>query len=241
MTLINLQVIRNTFNSFIKPDQQVPPALVTDLLRRYSTKEGYDLYPDVKDFFSRLQDYKSSSYVNELAWPFEKIVVGIITNSDDRVPGILESFGLKINSRRFNTSSQPTKYTSTQDDIDFVILSYDVGHEKPERRIFSAATSMLTEIVAGNKADLPSEDFEKLYVGDDLEKDYDGARAAGWHALLLDRNGVMDRARGFRLGRVGLQDKEGKERKVLLARSLLDVEMWKPMVFEERRHGNLRS
>jgi FMN phosphatase YigB (HAD superfamily) len=181
-------VIRNTFTPFTKPDQEVPPALISDLLRRYSTKEGYTLYPDVQEFFQRIQRYKGSGKALGAEWPFERTIVGIITNSDDRVPGILESFGLQINSRRYSASSSPDKYSSTQDDVDFVVLSYDVGYEKPDKRVFGAAVSMLAEMTPEN----PSSEYEKLYVGDDLEKDYDGAEAVGWNAVLVDRNGIMD-------------------------------------------------
>jgi ribonucleotide monophosphatase NagD (HAD superfamily) len=107
-----------------------------------------------------------------------------------------------------------------------VALSYDVGHEKPDRRIFDAATEMLAETVASKDKGLTINDFDKLYVGDDLEKDYDGAKAAGWYAVLLDRGGVMKEAKKFRFGQVGMEDQEGKERKVLMARSLNDLELW---------------
>ncbi|KAF2818958.1 hypothetical protein CC86DRAFT_472388 [Ophiobolus disseminans] len=221
-------VIRNTFTPFTKPGQEVPPALITDLLRRYSTREGYNLKPGVKEFFQRLQSYKSSPLGGSCPWPVKKIIVGVITNSDDRVPGILESFGLRIDSRRFTTSSKPAKYTSVESDVDFVVLSYDVGHEKPDRRIFDAATTMLTEMVSGEQSGLTAEDFEKLYVGDDFKKDYDGARAAGWHAVLLDRDGVMDKVKNFRLGRIRMKKKHGQGKRVM-ARSILDLELWRPI------------
>lgn len=66
-------------------------------------------------------------------------------------------------------------------DIDFVALSYDVGFSKPDSRIFDATKKMVQE-------DL-DHDLECLHVGDDLEKDYDAAQAAGWRSVLLDRNG----------------------------------------------------
>ncbi|KAH8704508.1 haloacid dehalogenase [Phaeosphaeriaceae sp. PMI808] len=216
-------VIRKTFTSFLTPGQEVPQALVSDLLQRYSSHEGYNMYPDVKEFFSKLHAHRTSKKADALPWPFEKIVVGVITNSDDRVPSILQSFGLKVNPRRFNTSPQPKVSSSVRNDIDFAVMSYDVGHEKPDQRIFDAALTLAT-----SEDSTLSADFEKLYVGDDLEKDFGGARAAGWHAVLLDRNNGMQENKDFRFGWVGLKDKKGEEKQVLLARSLLDLAEWKP-------------
>jgi FMN phosphatase YigB (HAD superfamily) len=200
--------------------------LITELLKRYSSKEGYDLYPDVQGFFNKLQHYKRTAKAGKAPWPYDKTVIGVISNSDDRIPGILRSLGLKVGTNRSGSSSSSTTKTSSGDDIDFVALSYDVGHEKPDRRIFDAATEMLAETVASKDKGLNINDFDKLYVGDDLEKDYDGAKAAGWYAVLLDRGGVMKKAEKFRFGQVGMEDKDGKERKVLMARSLNDLELW---------------
>jgi FMN phosphatase YigB (HAD superfamily) len=215
----------------LKPNQDVPRALITELLQKFSSKDGYDLYPDVKDFFLQLQNHATSRMTDRLdaPWPYNRIVVGIITNSDDRVPSILESLGLKVGPRRVGQSSQYMAHSSVRKDIDFVVHSYDVGHEKPDRRIFDAATSLLTSTLAKDGQGITSDDFEKLYVGDDLEKDYEGAEAAGWHAVLLDRNGVMDKAKGFHLGRVGVKNKKGRETKVIMAKTLLDLERWLPI------------
>lgn len=56
-------------------------------------------------------------------------------------------------------------------------ISSEVGHRKPSRRFFESLVQM-SALTAG----------EILYVGDDLENDYDGARAAGLHAILLDED-----------------------------------------------------
>ena len=61
------------------------------------------------------------------------------------------------------------------DDIDFVMLSYDVGFEKPDSKIFDATKQML-----------PGQE-RFVHVGDDLQKDYLGAKRAGWEGVLLDR------------------------------------------------------
>ena len=229
------QVIRGAFTPFLKPGQSVPPALTTELWQHFSTGAPYSLYPDVKDFFLELRKYKATGPTEVLPWKFDKIVVGIISNSDDRAVSILEGMGLEISPRRVGKPSLTTTQDSSRFDIDFVALSYDVGHEKPDHHIFDAATSLLDETLADEAKGLRASDFEKLYLGDDLENDYFGALAAGWYPVLLDRKGVMDRARGFRFGSVGTTDKQGEEVKVTMARSLLTLDRWVPKVPEKTR------
>lgn len=158
-----------------------------ELLQRYSTKEGYDIFPDVVPFFEMLR--QNPSFANVKSWPWDKTIVGIITNSDDRVPGILESFGLKVGPRRVGTPDQRTAEAALEDDISFVVLSYDVGVEKPNRAIFDAAIDSFKETLSGSDDGLQAEDFEKLYIGDSLQHDFFGAKRAGWNSLMLDRGG----------------------------------------------------
>lgn len=224
------EVINHTFQPFLRPKEKVPRALITELYQKFATKEAYYLFPDVKDFFLELHKYKITRPTDLIKWPYEKVIVGVITNSDNRVPGILQSFGLEVASRRFGLVTSTDAEYDSEKDVDFVVMSYDVGHEKPDRQIFNAATSMLTETLVSGNEGLKADDFEKLYVGDDLEKDFDGARAAGWEAVLLDRSGMTDKAKNFQLGPWGLKDRSGSERKVLAAKSLLDLYQWRATV-----------
>lgn len=128
------------------------------------------MYPDVLPFFDSLRQIQAASH-GDPAWCKPK--VGIITNSDDRVPSILSSFGLQVGLRRHEIDSQAS--FKAEDDINFLILSYDVGFEKPDSRIFDAAKQM----VPGQA--------RYLHVGDDLRKDYYAAKRAGWEGFLLDR------------------------------------------------------
>lgn len=73
-------------------------------------------------------------------------------------------------------SSEPSN--RDRDDIDFVALSYDVGAEKPDRKMFDAARELGGEL----------EPDECLHVGDDLVKDVQAAEAAGWHSVIVDRS-----------------------------------------------------
>lgn len=154
--------------------------MVPDLLTRFGTKEGYNLYPDVLPFFIRLSDSAGSRTVDE----WSSITVGIITNSDDRVPGVLESFGLLVGNLRYGDilkhDQQKESRRTSNNDIDFVIMSYDVDCEKPDPAIFDAA------VIASGYQKLDK--VTKIYVGDDYKKDIEGARNAGWQPVWLRRD-----------------------------------------------------
>lgn len=84
--------------------------------------------------------------------------IGVISNFDPRLNDILQHLNL-INY------------------FDFIITSYDIGYSKPDERIFQSA-------IIKSKNDMqPS---NALHIGDDFEKDYVGARAAGWNAILIN-------------------------------------------------------
>ncbi|KAF2803791.1 uncharacterized protein BDZ99DRAFT_467916 [Mytilinidion resinicola] len=189
-------VITKTLTPFLAKDQPLPDALVSDLLTRFSTEKGYTLYPDVLPFFRKLRDLKarrSGFKPTNDPWRWDRTVVGVITNSDDRVPGILASLGLRVAPKRFGVPSNVQRFEFEKkvgDDVSFVVMSYDVGFEKPDRRIFDAAKELLKETLAESDADVTEEDvedFQMLYVGDDVRKDYFGAGSAGWSAVVLDR------------------------------------------------------
>ena len=141
-----------------------------DLLARFSSAAGYRLYPDVLPFFKSLRQIKAASH-GDSAW--SKPIIGVITNSDDRVPSILSSFGLQVGLWRHG--NDPQAFLNAGDDINLVILSYDVGFEKPDRAIFDTTKQMV-----------PGQG-RFVHIGDDLQKDYYAAKKAGWDGVLLDR------------------------------------------------------
>lgn len=116
-----------------------------------------------------------------------KLETGIITNSDHRVPSVLSDLGLHVGPRRYGTNTCALDLEdSSQVNINFVVMSYDVGFEKPDRRIFDIARQL------GSKGQLIEpyeiEPYECLHVGDHIQQDFLGAQAAGWNSLLLNRH-----------------------------------------------------
>ncbi|KAF2457758.1 hypothetical protein BDY21DRAFT_390454 [Lineolata rhizophorae] len=210
-------VITSTFRPFTTPSVPVVPApLCHDLMTRFSSAAGYKPYPDVLPFFASLRAMRAEAALHpaaagsvaatptarRLGWRWDRTVVGVVTNSDDRVPSILASLGVSVAGRRAGAAgASPAAAPGRRqcdggagEDVEFVVLSYDVGFEKPDREIFDAATHMLAETLASSSSsssrtaqEYDVADFEKLYVGDELKKDVLGAKDAGWNAILLDR------------------------------------------------------
>lgn len=78
---------------------------------------------------------------------------GVVSNFDRRLPRILEGLGLAAH-------------------LDAVVLPSDARAAKPDRRIFTMALERLGVAAA-----------EALFVGDDAQRDLEGARAAGLQAV----------------------------------------------------------
>ena len=95
----------------------------------------------------------------------QDLKLGVITNFDRRIVSIAEQLNL---SRQF----------------DFITYSEAARSSKPEPEIFLHAlreSGLNEEEIGGGE--------RVLHVGDDVEKDYLGAKSQGWNALLLDREG----------------------------------------------------
>ncbi|MEZ5276425.1 MAG: HAD-IA family hydrolase [Opitutaceae bacterium] len=85
--------------------------------------------------------------------------IGVLSNWDRRLRSVLEETGLA-------------------ELIDTVVISSDIGIEKPDTGIFRAAEARIGQ---------PAESC--LHVGDSRHHDLAGARAAGWAGLLVRNDG----------------------------------------------------
>ncbi|KAL8812022.1 MAG: hypothetical protein Q9200_001354 [Gallowayella weberi] len=174
----SLQVIHSTFSGLLPTSKTVSEGLVASLLHQFSSRDGYRLYDDVVPFFEQLRHWRDISSVSEQS-P-SKIQIGIISNSDDRIPAILASLGISVSDRRYGSGAVAS---TDHSDIGWVVMSYDVGIEKPDKGIFDAAKGLSTSFAESES--------EKLYihVGDSIKEDYRGSLDAGWEGVLLDREG----------------------------------------------------
>jgi putative hydrolase of the HAD superfamily len=104
----------------------------------------------------------------------------------------------------------------THDELQFQCFSKDYGLEKPDSRFFLAAVKQAEDALASNLPDQERAVLHKvdpllpshvLHVGNDYTKDFEGARRAGLHAVLLDRYNEKDLAEEWkRRGAIVLND-----------------------------------
>ncbi|CEL02831.1 hypothetical protein ASPCAL03994 [Aspergillus calidoustus] len=181
---------------------EIPDALVADLLDRFASARGYRLYDDVRPFFERLHDMQREGTSRR------RVVIGVVSNSDDRVCSVLESLGVSVGETREGERSGHklpgfeeererigTPHPNLRDsvsplqgqvDVDFVLTSYQAGAEKPDPFVW--VTALRTAQVLAGDAVGGEGGWECVHVGDDFEKDYRGASDAGWKAYYLPRD-----------------------------------------------------
>lgn len=136
-------VVAETFAAFGTPTD--PAALFADLYEHFTAPDAWVLAPGA---LQTVRTLRARGYRT-----------GLISNWDDRLPGILEGLGLAAL-------------------LDPVVVSYRVGAEKPDARIYEVA---LRE--AGTRPE------RSLMIGDDYEADIAGARALGFGAIQVRRHG----------------------------------------------------
>jgi REG-2-like HAD superfamily hydrolase len=178
-------VVNDTFTPLIASEETVPKSLPDSLFQHFSSERGYELFPDTMPFLQQMRQWKLNLNLSpDLG--VKNVVVGVLTNSDPRVAGVLKSLGLVVGER------QPQ---NAQIDLDFVLTSYEIGQEKPSPVAFAEAEQMarttlgLPRLREQSQNDFIS-DAIKVHIGDDLHKDYWGAIRSGgrWDAILLDRD-----------------------------------------------------
>jgi putative hydrolase of the HAD superfamily len=153
--------------------------------------------------FQRIYSTFGSNAAYEIfpdALPFLKwaqrsgLVCGVLSNADERYgDSILPMLGL------------------THDDLQFRCFSKDLKLEKPDARVFMSAIKAGEPFLLGGD---PCDPSQVLHIGNDFRKDFEGARRAGIHSVLLDRYGETEHAA------------EWRRRGAVVHTDLLDVVEW---------------
>ncbi|HTS19648.1 MAG TPA: HAD-IA family hydrolase [Verrucomicrobiae bacterium] len=124
--------------------QQENEACFEELYDAFARADAWRVYPDVEDALRQAR--------------VRGLHVGVISNWDGRLRGLLEKLGLSAY-------------------FDSMTVSCDIGAEKPAAAIFQAALR-----AAGVGVE------EAIHIGDSYEHDVRGAEAAGLRSMLIDRN-----------------------------------------------------
>jgi FMN phosphatase YigB (HAD superfamily) len=184
------RLIKSTLNPFLDDVMKSKgdwDTLSERLWQNFSTDQGYELHEDARNLLKHLRQ------VNQTQAQMQYIV-GVITNSDPRVSKILTSMGLVVSpsgAGGFNSDATGKSTLDKDNDLQFVITSYDVGHRKPHLQIFKAAEDTARTLL-DQQGHGSNEDLLKVYIGDDYEYDVIGATHAGWNPILIDRPGTHD-------------------------------------------------
>lgn len=144
-------LVKGTFRDSLgnSYDDNKVKKVASDLYRYYHSPKSYVILDDGIEAMRKVKQ--------------QKLEVGLITNSDNRIHDVISLIGL----RKF---------------VDFVITSEDAQSSKPERKIFELA---LEKRRRGDRID-PG---QVLHVGDNYDLDYVGSRKMGWNCVLVDRHG----------------------------------------------------
>jgi putative hydrolase of the HAD superfamily len=129
-------------------EESEAPVLARAVYDSFGSFTRWRAYPDVAPAFERLRS--------------RGVIVGIISNWDTRLDGVLRGLGLGGL-------------------IDTVVCSAVEGLHKPDPRIFELACAR-----AGVRAD------RSAHVGDHMYADVVGARGVGMKPVLIDRHGPAD-------------------------------------------------
>lgn len=195
-------IINDTFPSHrypkMTPDTRV--ALGDDLYKRFSSKAGYRLFPDVEPFLQQLGTCFQAS-----SWAPRRTMLGILSNSDPRVLPILKSFQIHVKPAMYPPRFAPQNRYQRGPDFGparpaFATLSYNAGVEKPDPAIFERAltdaqNALMSIHTVGRLTRTAHDvlnniltDFHHMHVGDSLKKDVMPAIKAGWDGVWLDRS-----------------------------------------------------
>ncbi|KAL9114620.1 MAG: hypothetical protein Q9227_001298 [Pyrenula ochraceoflavens] len=179
------------------------------LWRRYQGSQ-YTLFDDARPILIGGKSLKVSFKAFNAETPRIPLIIGVVTNADDRMFSVLRY--LKLESR-FAEDLSPRMITNESADavidpkiqdgripeLDFVLTSYRARSEKPGQEIFRQAALLAERAyqlqygsAASESRSQPGEDAlhahcYRVHVGDDPKTDVKGAREAGWDAILLRR------------------------------------------------------
>jgi putative hydrolase of the HAD superfamily len=164
------EAFRSTWGTFAPPTECAGPVPDDDrewwrgLVVRTMELAGYRIEP-FDDYFKTVYQFFARPGVWEL-WPDVPLVMTELTRLKIRL-GIISNFDRRL--------YEIFAHLGIRETFEHMIISSEIGVRKPAPRIFKEAAQRFDVNVS-----------EILHVGDELESDFAGARAAGLDALLVN-------------------------------------------------------
>lgn len=160
-------VVNRTFGE-VMPKESIPADLGLAAYRHFASGAAYKLLKDgMRAFEEDLHYYWRRGglphweVMNARGGTFKQYVpgyVGVVTNSDPRVIGILRDLGLKVGTpppaptnQSLDLSAFNERDYNVGNHIDFVCTSYDADSEKPSRGIFDYAARCAISVNGAHK------------------------------------------------------------------------------------------
>jgi FMN phosphatase YigB (HAD superfamily) len=139
-----------------------------DMFNRCTRGQYYDLFPDVTP---TLEFLKRNGFQT-----------GVISNTDERISKSSPSVLSSSTYTNFLTIVLLLRNLQLDKYFNFILSSVHGGSEKPSRQIFEKARELIPNSISLD---------EVLHIGDDEEKDYQGAIDPGENAAFLDREKIL--------------------------------------------------
>ena len=138
---------------------EITSKLESVALTLYKLYSSAEPYEVYPDAKNFLENFTTMQRIN--CFDPNRLRLGIISNFDKRLVGVVEELKL-------------SQY------FDFITYSEESGYSKPKKEIFEEA------VRRSGLQNLKGEEI--LHIGDDLKKDYFGAKSLGWNALIIQRD-----------------------------------------------------
>ena len=134
--------------------------VVQRIFQPYSSQKSIDsLFGDLWDLFAEGKHWRIAEKAKET---LEELInrgyrLAVLSNNDSRLRSVLKDHGIT-------------------NMFEKIFISSEMGVEKPDKKIFQMVETQMNE---------PSSSF--LHLGDSHSRDFEGAKNAGWSALLFGK------------------------------------------------------
>ncbi|KAK6360657.1 hypothetical protein TWF730_006792 [Orbilia blumenaviensis] len=205
------QIAIKTFTPLIPFPISFPENLANALWKHFSSKDAYTLYLGTQPFLWNIKDLKSLAQRTRTGtadWKFRTVTIGVISNSDDRVVNILNSFNITTLHRCVNLDGEVSYIALLATKERNAVLA------KKAKAVGAVAKKALRKIANARKELVSDEqivDFAvtscRMGIAKPEREIFEAAKKAA-EKLVAHRHGEREAARGWEWYHVGDNAKE---------------------------------